>query len=432
MADGGIMEAALMSAAIGGGTSLATGQDPLKGALLGAITGGATAGVGGLLGTPAAAGTTEATDLIKNAIGNPTQDIVDSGILGSQATLSPSVANVMNGVGGTSAANAGITSGLDNAVSSNLYPNYAPSLNTVSNVADAANTTADTVAQIPSKLAAQSLPTPPANLSNGIRSLAGINPGDTGYLAKGLNYYDTLSPLEKGIGGVGVGYGYGALTKKPNTVPMLPKYNSKLAGYNRDEFTPTDPTQPNPYYTAQYAAQGGLMQAYAGGGAIAFDQGGIAAMAGQQTPQGPQGAMYPQSQQVNTQYATPSQMPTSSEIVNSGYEATTNPYTGEPVGFAQGGGIGSLGGYAHGGNPQLLDGPGDGMSDSIPASIGNKQPARLAQGEFVVPADVVSHLGNGSTDAGAKHLYNMMDQVRKARTGNSKQGKQINPAKYLA
>jgi hypothetical protein len=91
----------------------------------------------------------------------------------------------------------------------------------------------------------------------------------------------------------------------------------------------------------------------------------------------------------------------------------------------------NLGGYAAGGNPRLLKGPGDGMSDNIPAVIGDKQPARLADGEFVVPADVVSHLGNGSTDAGAKHLYTMMDRIRKARTGNKKQGKQINPTKFL-
>lgn len=101
-------------------------------------------------------------------------------------------------------------------------------------------------------------------------------------------------------------------------------------------------------------------------------------------------------------------------------------------GFAAGGdtgGIASLGGYSDGG--RMLKGPGDGMSDSIPASIGNKQPARLADGEFVVPADVVSHLGNGSTDAGAKQLYSMMNKVRKARTGNPKQGRQIQPRKYL-
>jgi len=93
------------------------------------------------------------------------------------------------------------------------------------------------------------------------------------------------------------------------------------------------------------------------------------------------------------------------------------------------GGIASLGGYSDGG--RMLRGPGDGMSDNIPATIGGKQPARLADGEFVVSADVVSHLGNGSTDAGAKQLYSMMNKVRKARTGNQKQGRQISAGKYL-
>ena len=78
-----------------------------------------------------------------------------------------------------------------------------------------------------------------------------------------------------------------------------------------------------------------------------------------------------------------------------------------------------------------LDGQGDGMSDSIPATIEGKQPARLADGEFVVPADVVSHIGNGSSKAGSKRLYAMLDKVRKARTGHTKQGKQIKPEKYM-
>jgi hypothetical protein len=94
------------------------------------------------------------------------------------------------------------------------------------------------------------------------------------------------------------------------------------------------------------------------------------------------------------------------------------------------GGLADLGGYSDGG--RMLKGPGDGMSDDIPATIAHKQPARLANEEFVVPADVVSHLGNGSSEAGAKQLYKMMDRVRQARTGNKKQGKQINPEKYLA
>jgi hypothetical protein len=95
------------------------------------------------------------------------------------------------------------------------------------------------------------------------------------------------------------------------------------------------------------------------------------------------------------------------------------------------GGMTSLGGYAAGGNPRLLRGPGDGMSDNIPATIAGKQPARLADGEFVIPADVVSHLGNGSTEAGAKILHAMMTKVRKERTGNPKQGKQINAHKFV-
>ena len=81
-------------------------------------------------------------------------------------------------------------------------------------------------------------------------------------------------------------------------------------------------------------------------------------------------------------------------------------------GMAQGG-LGSLGSYSDGG--RLLKGPGDGVSDSIPAMIGKNQPARLADGEFVIPARIVSEIGNGSTDAGARKLYAMMDRIQKAR-----------------
>lgn len=94
--------------------------------------------------------------------------------------------------------------------------------------------------------------------------------------------------------------------------------------------------------------------------------------------------------------------------------------------MAQGGQLGS---YSDGG--QLLRGPGDGMSDNIPAVIGSKQPARLAEGEFVIPADVVSGLGNGSTNAGADALYDMLERVRLARTGSNKQGREIEAEKYL-
>jgi hypothetical protein len=93
--------------------------------------------------------------------------------------------------------------------------------------------------------------------------------------------------------------------------------------------------------------------------------------------------------------------------------------------------------YASGGIAEMargryLAGGTDGMADKIPARIGGKQEARLSHGEFVIPADVVGHLGNGNSEAGAQRLYAMMDRIRKARTGTTKQGKQINPDKFLA
>jgi len=113
---------------------------------------------------------------------------------------------------------------------------------------------------------------------------------------------------------------------------------------------------------------------------------------------------------------------------------TSNPMTiaSDPTSSVQmysRGGISHLGLYSDGG--RMLKGPGDGMSDDIPATIAGRQPARLANEEFVVPADVVSHLGNGSSEAGAKVLYKMMADVRKARTGKPKQAKQINPQRFM-
>lgn len=82
-------------------------------------------------------------------------------------------------------------------------------------------------------------------------------------------------------------------------------------------------------------------------------------------------------------------------------------------------------------NGMYLGGPTDGMADKLPATIDGNQEAALSHGEFVIPADVVGHLGNGNSEAGAERLYSMMDKVRMARTGNPKQGKQINPNKFL-
>ena len=100
------------------------------------------------------------------------------------------------------------------------------------------------------------------------------------------------------------------------------------------------------------------------------------------------------------------------------YNSATHQYVNAAQGGIMGngyaaGGMYNLGGYSDGG--RLLKGPGDGVSDSIPAQIGERQPARLADGEFVVPARIVSELGNGSTEAGAKQLYKMMDRIQTKR-----------------
>jgi hypothetical protein len=96
-------------------------------------------------------------------------------------------------------------------------------------------------------------------------------------------------------------------------------------------------------------------------------------------------------------------------------------YNPAQYGFAMGGGVSDLGGYSDGG--RLLKGPGDGVSDSIPAVIGKRQPARLADGEFVIPARIVSELGNGSTEAGARKLYAMMERIQSARKKSVGKGK---------
>jgi hypothetical protein len=137
---------------------------------------------------------------------------------------------------------------------------------------------------------------------------------------------------------------------------------------------------------------------------------------------------YPMADINKGAYAAPWQTPVSQNIIAGSQDIAVDPYTGQeqrtsPAPQAQfaGGGLSDLGGYSDGG--RLLRGPGDGVSDSIPAMIGKKQPARLADGEFVVPARIVSELGNGSTEAGARKLYAMMDRVQKARGKTVGKGK---------
>jgi hypothetical protein len=187
----------------------------------------------------------------------------------------------------------------------------------------------------------------------------------------------------------------------------LSKFKYDPSRYTAGTVTP--PTPYTPVYKDYRKAGGGVVELMSNENAIGANTG------------------YPMADISKGAYATPYQQPISRNVLTGATDTGVNPMTGE-MSFA-GGGIADLGGYSDGG--RMLKGPGDGMSDNIPATIAGKQPARLANEEFVIPADVVSHLGNGSSEAGAKQLYKMMDRVRQARTGKKAQGRQINAAKMM-
>lgn len=377
MAGGGIGEAMLIGAAVGGGTAIVTGNDPLKGALMGGLTGGA----GGALMGGAAGAAGAGASAAPSVAGATTAGVAG----GSAAAAAPA------GISALSSAAPGSTAFWQGAnTAASALPNQVAS--TAIPAANAASAIPTTAAEFTKELTSLA-PSQGINLSaNQVANASTANKGIMGGLG---DWYGGLSTPEK----IGVGIGGGALASSLLAPSQeLPGLEKPTFGYDWRKFKTSD--------------------AYADGGIIALNAGGMGS--GLDNPyisnQGPldQPVIQQVPDQQDTSYAN----------------APAAGYLGQSVKMMASGGISDLGGYSDGG--RLLKGPGDGMSDHIPASIGGKQPARLADGEFVVPADVVSHLGNGSTDAGAKHLYKMMNKVRKARTGNAKQGKQINPAKYMA
>lgn len=193
--------------------------------------------------------------------------------------------------------------------------------------------------------------------------------------------------------------------------PDVPSYQSGMTqnfGRQQNYF-------PNAGYQNITAEQAKAMRGYAGGGPIEAmsNANAIGANTG-----------YPQADINKAAYATPWQTPISENVVQGTADTGVNSMTGEQNEFAKGGlsaAASHLGDYSDGG--RLLKGPGDGVSDSIPAVIGKKQPARLADNEFVIPARIVSEIGNGSTDAGARKLYAMLDRVQAARKKSIGKGK---------
>lgn len=212
---------------------------------------------------------------------------------------------------------------------------------------------------------------------------------------------NTLKLLGAGLGAVGLG----SLFNRQQTAPAPTPYTGPLSNitFNPATYTP---------YTYKPYAGGGAVESMSNANAIGANTG------------------FPMADIQRGAYSTPYQQPISQNVVTGAQDTRVDPYTGAEM-FASGG-IANLGGYSDGG--RLLRGPGDGVSDSIPAMIGNRQPARLADGEFVIPARIVSEIGNGSTDAGARKLYEMMDRVQAARrktTGKGKFAANTKADKYL-
>lgn len=249
-----------------------------------------------------------------------------------------------------------------------------------------------------------------ANMSAGAKNAASM---------EGIkDLYSRMTPT--GLLGVagGVASLGGMLNPTPAALPLGTGSTApqKFSNYAMKpmQYDPTTGKYSNPTYSAvDYSNTYNPNVAYAAGGGVRPNE----------------NQFYPGANIASGGASGAPQAPSAMDVVG-GYDQKIDQYTGEPVRMA-GGGLASLGTYAAGG--KLLQGPGDGMSDSIPAVIGGAKPQRaaLAQGEFVIPADVVSHLGNGSTDAGSKRLYTMMDKIRHARTGSKKQGRQINPDNFM-
>ena len=242
-------------------------------------------------------------------------------------------------------------------------------------------------------------------------------------VAAGMQKDPTMSQPDKDMG---QRYSYSPGTTNPIPTPDVPSYDQMLYGsgnYGRQQkyFSPS--------YTPISNTAAKDLYHYAAGGPVE-----------QMSNQAAMGAntMYPMANMSTSSFATPYQSPVSTNMLAPTSDVGVG-MGGEPnmqgTRLAKGGisdaGY-NLGGYSDGG--RLLRGPGDGVSDSIPAVIGKKQPARLADGEFVVPARIVSELGNGSTEAGARKLYAMMDRVqasRKNTVGKGKVAKNNRADKYL-
>jgi hypothetical protein len=292
-----------------------------------------------------------------------------------------------------------------------LNPNYQSGLRPAANlVDDAGMAVADPRAEI---------------LGRGIRPNQNFlqNLGNIGSFQDAKDYAEQHPYATAGIAGLGA-MGVKKLfeqegVKEPESNAMIRPYTYDRS--QRPEAYAVSPTQDSSerlYFNDQFIA--GEPYKVAGGGIVSLAAGGPVEQMSAMNAIGANTG-YPMANINSPMYSNPMmQRPEATNVIAPSADAGVGAYSGEQR-FAAGGGISHLGDYSDGG--RLLKGPGDGVSDSIPASIGGRQPARLADGEFVVPARIVSELGNGSTEAGARKLYAMMDRIQKGRRKSVGKGK---------
>ena len=373
---------ALTGAGLSGITAAATGQDPAKAALMGGLGGAAAGYFGGV--NPAEQGSMLAA--------GPTTP-------GASLSTVPNIppAGVQEAVQ-TGAQNVG-TEAARNAIA--LKPEYYDTVSPLGQLPATGSVS-------PAQLGTMNLG-PEANTAYGQaygdvykNVLANSAPANT---ANTANELTKANMIGGGIAGINE-----IANAKPTGAYVPPNATYKGGALQKFKYDPElyqpAPVPPPPYAYRQMAV-GGL------------------AIGGQT------GQTYPMSQQEHTNFMNPTQLPSNAMDVRN-FEPATNPFTGDQTQAMASGGLSSLGMYSDGG--RLLKGPGDGVSDNIPARIGKKQEARLADGEFVVPARIVSELGNGSTEAGARRLYKMMDNVQSARRksiGKDKFAKDTKAYKHL-
>ena len=436
----GILAGAGSGALISGGMAAVQGKDVGQAALMGGIGGGISGGLGayadanvlgvGVAPPPADALTQAGTQAVTDA---GTQAVTDAG---TQAVTQGSTNAAGYNVATPNSSGTGFInpeSGLGTAPATNTFgptslQSGGPDLTNamVSNVPR--GTTPGAGLEVVESMLPKNVPVDPGiSLAEG-QKLAGPT---SYYSGLGSGAMDTAKKI--GIQALpGITGAMGSETYDEQGIPQDP-YNSRLKRISPD-FRAYEPPRPNPYYSARYAANGGVMDSFDDESGVDMAGGGVARPLPRSSGSDP-GIYKDANPTTRGQDAYTASLTNLNSLLKRAnikglpaLKAAAAPLS-DIQEAAKGGVMSGLGGYSDGG--RMLKGPGDGMSDSIPGVIGRKQPARLADGEFVVPADVVSHLGNGSTDAGAKRLYAMMDNIRKARTGKKKQAPAVKADRYM-